>query len=76
MAARRYQLALIGHVAGDPRREESVELIGRENPGVDPSGSGADPASSPGGSPAAPKPPAQSTAARGPQSDRIFSASD
>lgn len=37
-----YQLALIGHADDDPRRRESVELIGRRNPGVDPSGVGGD----------------------------------
>ena len=35
-----YQQALIGLAPDDPRRLESVELIGRMNPGVDPSGSG------------------------------------
>ena len=35
-----YQIALIGHTPADPRRAQAVELIGRTNPGVDPSGSG------------------------------------
>ena len=35
-----YQLALIGHAQDDPRRQAAVELIGRKNPGVDPSGVG------------------------------------
>ena len=35
-----YQLALIGHAQEDPRRQESVALIGAKNPGVDPSGEG------------------------------------
>ena len=35
-----YQRALIGLAPDDPRRLEAVELIGRMNPGVDPSGSG------------------------------------
>ena len=37
-----YQLALIGHAQDDPRRRASVELVGRKNPGVDPSGVGGD----------------------------------
>ena len=35
-----YQLALIGHAQDDPRRLAAVDLIGRENPSVDPSGAG------------------------------------
>jgi len=35
-----YQEALIGHAQDDPRRAAAVELIGRKNPGVDPSGAG------------------------------------
>ena len=35
-----YQVALIGHAADDPRRRAAVDLIGRKNPSVDPSGSG------------------------------------
>ena len=35
-----YQVALIGLDQDDPRREAAVELIGRKNPGVDPSGVG------------------------------------
>ena len=35
-----YQEALIGHAQDDPRRKTAVELIGRKNPGVDPSGAG------------------------------------
>ena len=37
-----YQMSLIGHSPEDPRRLESVELIKRRNPGVDPSGVGGD----------------------------------
>ena len=37
-----YQISLLGHAADDPRRAEAAALLGRENPRVDPSGSGGD----------------------------------
>uniref|UniRef100_A0A7S4R3V2 Calcineurin-like phosphoesterase domain-containing protein n=1 Tax=Ditylum brightwellii TaxID=49249 RepID=A0A7S4R3V2_9STRA len=37
-----YQLSLMGLDANDPRRIQSVELLAKENPNVDPSGAGGD----------------------------------